>query len=262
MADTTDINFSHLPEQEVTWYQKLMEKFAKEENPGVSRLLMRSINDHLNEFGANVRMMEAFKTGQFQSEPDPKYKIRFKRKDTFSQLLMKLCRVTFRLYDLEYYYGILNEPFEFYIRIPFERGPGQGIFVDLNKLKGRVFRLYSYLVPEEMSFDQVHLAEIPDKLPHVKGPLNLEEARRRKREAHDKYEKECKERAREFRALPREEAKARREADHRKLLDCLGLVKEEDGTIRVKKKTGKVQKRRTKGRTKGRTTRGKAKKAI
>lgn len=268
MAPTTEISLPHIPEHEVVGFENLMKELAKEKNPGVTHELMRFLDRILSECEFQVRVLEAIKNGHNRPQYDPKmFKVKLKSKHTYNQLMMKLWRVKHRLYDMELYYDILNEPYEPQVPTPYGTEKDRFLYLEVDELKRHIYRLYAYLNPQDKLCVNFQKEEVPDNLPHVEGPLNLEEARRNKKIALEKFEKECEEGRKKWRALTPEQRAAIHEANMRKIYDSLGVVRNEDGSYsrkesesekaRKRKKSsrvGKVQRRKTRER--------KAKKAI
>lgn len=246
MSPTTEISLPHLSEHEYANYKKLIENVANTKNPGVTHELMRLLDRILNECEFQVRVIEAIKNGHNQPEHDPKlFEIELKTRYTYKQLLVKLNRVIFRVYNLERYYDILNEPYDPHVPGYLGTEKDRHLYRDLDTLRRHIHRLCAYLVPDDKLCENLRREEIPDNLPHIDGPLNLEEVRRKKKLADEKFEKECEQRQKEWLALTPEQRRAKEEAIDRQIWDEFGLMENDDGSITRKgHEDGTVQKRR------------------
>lgn len=191
MAPNTDTYLPKLPEHHVAKYQELMKDLVKTKSQWITNKLVRGLDCLLIKSERRVRVLEAMKNGHTRSEHDPKlYKINYKRRDTFRQFLMKACRVFFRLFELEFYYGVLEEP----LKLPTLTGNCLRVDIqvgnDLTTLYKNIKTLYSYLNPTDIQQSLLNKLQTPENLPHVVGPVDIEELRKVKEIARQKFKEE------------------------------------------------------------------------
>lgn len=250
MAPSTDAYLPNLPEAELAEYKKAINVFANVKNGRITKAQVRWYDHYVSKAETKVRLLEAIKNGHNRYEHDPRvYKINYKLQNTLSQLLVKWTHVKYRTLELECYYGILGEPLGPRTKSALYFGEGCKIAAEVDEIVRHIERLYSYLMPDDVKYEQLQMEVIPDNLPHVKGPLNLEEVRKKVRDACEKYrrkrEREIKGKVKWLRLEPdpmtQEEMEAMLEANFAAFIGSMGYV-EEDGEIRRIEKGGRISK--------------------